>query len=315
MSGKFIISLDFELHWGGAEKWDLQKMSQYFLDTRESIPEVLKVFEENNIRATWATVGFLFAKDKEQLLSFCPKNKPTYSKQDLSYYNYFNQVGENEDEDPFHYGYSLIKKIIATKGQELATHTFAHYYCNEQGQNLEQFEEDLKAAQGIANENFNIKLKSLVFPRNQYNNSYLEAAKRQGIEVVRSNPNIWFWNKNYGKLTPLFRAIDTLFSISSTLAFDSSQLKKDGIIELPASRFFRPYKNKERLVQQIKLNRIKNEMTNAARNSKNYHLWWHPHNFGENIFENMEQLREIINHFKLLKDKYNFQSCSMKDFI
>lgn len=316
MKGKFIISLDFELHWGGAEKWDLQKMPHYFLDTRESIPEVLRLFKDNNVRATWATVGFLFAKNKEQLLSFCPKDKPTYLNQNLSYYNYFNQVGKNEDEDPFHFGYSLIKKIIATEGQELGTHTFAHYYCNEVGQNSEQFEADLKAAQAISKENFGVQLKSLVFPRNQYNIDYLKAAQNQGIRVIRSNPDVWFWQDTKGKLMPVFRAIDTLTSISKPLSFDGNCLKKEGkIIELPASRFFRPYKDKEKVIQNQKLKRIKNEMTFAAKNNLDYHLWWHPHNFGENVPENIKQLKEIIRHYRSLNEKYDFQSATMGDFI
>jgi len=313
--GKFIISLDFELHWGGAEKWNLNEMQSYFLNTRKSIPEVLRLFKENNIRATWATVGFLFAKNKKQLLEFCPDNKPTYLNQKLSYYNYFDEVGENEEEDPFHFGYSLIKQILETKGQELATHTFAHYYCNENGQNLEQFQADLKAVQAIAKENFNVKLESLVFPRNQYNSRYLETAKQEGIKIIRSNPNVWFWNKSYGKLTPIFRALDTLWSISSSLSFKKSTIKRNDVIELPASRFFRPYKNNEKTIQKLKMNRIKNEMTFAAKKGENYHLWWHPHNFGENVSENIKQLKDIIAHYRYLNEKYAFQSSTMGDYI
>lgn len=314
-NGNFIISLDFELHWGGAEKWELSKMQSYFLETRKSIPEVLRLFEEHNIRATWATVGFLFAKDKKQLLEFLPKDSPSYNNQKLSYYNYFDQVGKNEEEDPFHFGYSLIKKIIATKGQELATHTFAHYYCNESGQTPKQFGEDLRAAQAIAQENFNIQLQSLVFPRNQYNESYLEIAKQQGIAIVRSNPNVWFWEKNYGKLTPLFRATDTLISISSSLTFDNESIRKNEVVELPASRFFRPYNNSEKVVQSLKMKRIKNEMYYAAKNRLNYHIWWHPHNFGGNVAKNIKQLKEIISYYSYLNKKYGFQSASMIDFI
>ncbi len=316
MKGKFVISLDFELHWGGAEKWDLNEKKTYFLDTRKIIPEVLNLFEQNSIRATWATVGFLFAKDKEQLMKFSPIKKPTYRNEKLSYYIYFDKVGKDEKEDPFHYGASLIEKIIKTQGQELSTHTFSHYYCNENGQTPEQFEADLQAAQGIALENYNIKLQSLVFPRNQYNNSYLEIVKRQGIKVVRSNPNVWFWQKSYGKLTPLFRAIDTLFPFSSALSFDAKDLKiQNDVLELPASRFLRPYKDKEKSFQHIKIKRIKSEMTFAAKNNQIYHLWWHPHNFGEDILNNFNQLREIIAHYNNLKEKYNFKSATMSDFI
>lgn len=313
--GTFVISLDFELHWGGAEKWDLQKMSQYFLDTRASIPEVLQLFTDNNISATWATVGFLFAKNKKQLLEFSPIEKPSYKNTSLSYYNYFEKIGDSEDDDPFHYAFSLIKKIIETPGQELATHTFAHYYCMEEGQNIQQFSADLMAAQKIAQNNFGIKPTSLVFPRNQYNKEYLSAAQMNGIKVIRSNPNVWFWKNSKRMMVPLFRALDTLTPISKTLAFDEEKLiKKSDIVELPASRFFRPYTENERFIQTIKLNRILTEMTYAARNNLCYHLWWHPHNFGNNVQENLKQLALIIKHYRELNEKFGFVSVSMDNF-
>ncbi len=312
-NGKFIISLDFELHWGGVEIWEVEKKKKYFSDTVQIIPKLLKLFEEHSIKASWATVGFLFAKNKAQLVQFSPEQLPTYVRQDLSYYKIIEGIGENETEDSFHYAPSLIKLILKTSGQELASHTFAHYYCNELGQTLEQFDADLKAAQAIARENFNITLKSLVFPRNQFNENYVDIARQNGFKVVRSNPNVWFWNSNYGKLTSLFRALDTLIPISRTLSFKKVILN-EGVLQLPASRFFRPYSSSEGLIQKLKLKRIKNEMTYAAKNKLNYHLWWHPHNFGNDPEKNLGQLLEIVKHFKSLEEKYNFTSANMIDF-
>ncbi|MGB6084293.1 polysaccharide deacetylase family protein [Moheibacter sp.] len=315
MAGKFVISLDFELHWGGAEVWDLITMKNYFLNARSSIPSILNLFKENNVRATWATVGFLFAKDKKQLLQFSPELKPSYRNSKLSYYNYFHIVGENEKNDPFHYGGSLIEKIISTNGQELGTHTFSHYYCNEEGQSVKEFEADLLAAQSISKENFGVNLKSLVFPRNQYNNLYLDVVRRLDIAVVRSNPDVWFWKKSYGKVTSLLRAIDTLYPISNSLTFNEAKIVKEEVVELPASRFFRPYSIREKLIQHLKIERIKSEMLYAAQSNRCYHLWWHPHNFGVYPQENISQLKEIIIFYNHLNKKYGFQSKNMSDYI
>lgn len=317
-TGKFIISLDFELHWGVAELWDVNLKKDYFDATRKSIPMVLALFEQYHIHATWATVGFLFAKNKEQLLAFCPRERPTYKNKILSYYNLIekNQIGDDENEDPYHYAPSLIAKILKTPNQELATHTFAHYYCNEAGQTIEQFEADIKAAQNIAMENFGVALKSLVFPRNQFNRDYLAIAKRNGIEVFRSNPNVWFWQNNFGRLTPVFRAMDTLFPISRSLAFKSAEVKVcDGIVELPASRFLRPFVPREKSIRQRKLKRILDEMTDAAASNSMYHLWWHPHNFGDAVQENLEDLEIILLHYSALHLKYGFESRSMGTFL
>jgi len=309
MSGKFIISLDFELHWGGAEKWNLKEKENYFLGGRKAVVETLRLFQTNEIRATWATVGFLFAKNKDQLLNFSPLEKPSYKNEMISSYHYFDQVGNDENDDPFHFAPTLIEEILATPGQELASHTFSHYYCLEEGQNIYQFKEDLEAAQALAKENFNAQLKTLVFPRNQYNKDYLKVVKNIGIQTVRSNPDTWFWKNDYGKLTPLIRAADTLFPVSKNLSFHLN--KNSDILEIPASRFFRPYQQKEKSIQFLKLKRIKNEMTYAARNNKVYHLWWHPHNFGNDLEKNLKQLEEIIKHYQNLKLNFNFESLNM----
>lgn len=312
--GKFIISLDFELHWGASEKWSLNSKKEYFDTTRKSIPIVLELFKKYEIHATWATVGFLFAKDKEQLLKYCPVELPTYKNQKLSSYNILkNEVlGFSEFDDPYHYAPSLIDLIVKTPFQELASHTFSHYYCNEKGQNENQFVSDLKAAQLISQENFNIKLKSLVLPRNQFNSKYIELAKEQGIKVIRSNPNVWFWNRQLF-FNPLARAIDTIYPISSDL-FYSLPLNKhvtNQLLLLPSSRFFRPFTTSELLIQGMKIRRIKNEMTKAAKEHKIYHLWWHPHNFGNSLDKNIQQLESLLTHYLSLKEKFNFQSANM----
>ncbi|WP_163444495.1 polysaccharide deacetylase family protein [Flavobacterium columnare] len=311
-SGKFVISLDFELHWGAAERWDLKLKKEYFDTTRRSIPFVLSLFEKYNIHATWATVGFLFAKNKQQLLDFCPKERPTYKNNELSYYKIIDsdEVGNDENEDPYHFAPSLIELILKTPNQEIGTHTFAHYYCNESGQTKNQFNADLKAVQAIAKENFGIELKSLVFPRNQFNFEYIEVAKKNGIKVVRSNPDVWFW-KSKSKLARLARAFDTLMPISRTLTFKLKKSYGDEVLMLPASRFFRPFTRKEKNIQVMKMNRIKKEMTFAAKNKCVYHLWWHPHNLGESLDENLFYLEMILKHYRGLNEKYGFSSASM----
>lgn len=310
--GNFIISLDFELHWGGAEKWDLSKKKSYFDTTRKSIPAVLALFTKYEIHATWATVGFLFANSREQLSEFIPSEIPTYNNDSLSYYSLIsNAVGKNEQEDPYHFAPSLIKSILDAPHQELGTHTFSHYYCNEPGQTKTQFNADLQSAQRLAKLNFNVELKSLVFPRNQFNTEYIDIASRNGIKVVRSNPNVWFWRSS-SRLVPLARAVDTLMPISNSLTF---KIREESYVEnvllLPASRFLRPYRNNEKFIQKLKLSRIKIEMSAAARGGDNYHLWWHPHNFGYCVEENLCFLEEILQHYSYLNRNFGFDSKSM----
>ena len=46
-------------------------------------------------------------------------------------------------------------------------------------------------------------------------------------------------------------------------------------MNLPASFFIRPYSKKLFLFNNLKLRRIKNSMTHAAKNREMIHLWWH----------------------------------------
>ena len=53
-------------------------------------------------------------------------------------------------------------------------------------------------------------------------------------------------------------------------------------------------------------------MTHAAKHGLTYHLWWHPHNFGINIKENLAFLEKILVHYQKLSKKYVFRSVSMQ---
>ena len=68
-------------------------------------------------------------------------------------------MGNDEEDDPYHYGYTLLELIKNSK-HELGTHTFSHYYCLEEGQTAEQFKADIEAAIKIAAEK-GVTLKSL----------------------------------------------------------------------------------------------------------------------------------------------------------
>jgi hypothetical protein len=320
LAGIFTISLDFELHWGGFEKWPLDNYRNYFLNTRTAIPQMLDLFGRHEVHVTWATVGMLFTKSKAELTATAPRIKPTYKISTLSAYHYIQKgdIGENESVDPFHFAPSIIAKIVATPGQELGTHTFAHYYCNEEGQTVEQFRADIQSAQKAAMR-FNKKLTSLVFPRNQFNDAYLKVCFEEGITAVRSNPLDWFWNiqstQNESRWKRINRGLDAYFPIGkkNTYKLNSLDVRAGYPVCLPASRLLRPYRPKEFFLNTFKIGRIKSEMERAARNGEVYHLWWHPHNFGNFPAESLAGLQEILTHFTLCRERFGMESLNMAE--
>ena len=47
-------------------------------------------------------------------------------------------------------------------------------------------------------------------------------------------------------------------------------------------------------------------MTFAAKTGSNYHLWWHPHNFGKDLEANLKFLEKILQHYIIFSIFLNF---------
>ncbi|PSL01423.1 polysaccharide deacetylase family protein [Cecembia rubra] len=307
-----IISLDFELHWGRFDKKDLEQNLLYYRRTRESIPEVLELFHQYEIHATWATVGSLMAESEEEWKTFWPELKPTYEENRFSAYVWRQNQSKIWEEALF--APDLVKRIIDCPGQELGSHTFSHYYTCEKGQQKEEFRADLIAAKKIAWEKFERKLYSLVFPRNQMDLESVNIVKEEGFRAIRTNPSDWYWKKpeDENLVKRIFRTGDTLYPLGSKTTFNKPLRKQGEILEIPASRLLRPFKESS-LFNQRRIRRIKGEMDYAARNGEVYHLWWHPHNFGNFPKENLLCLKELLDHFKYLRNEFGMTSISMSE--
>lgn len=313
-NGKFVISLDFEMYWGVRDVVKLQDYKEHLLGVQKAIPKLLETFSQYKVNATFAAVGFLFFSTRQELIDNLPKKIPHYTNADLSpYIKNFKEVGENEAEDPYHFGKSLVQKI-KDAGQEIGSHTFSHYYCLEKGQTREDFIADIMAAKKVAQNN-NIQLSSLVFPRNQYNEEYLGICKELGFTSFRGNEKSkLFSSKSQGNTTFLrrpFRLLDSYINLSGHNCYTVKEMQKSDPYNIPSSRFLRPYSQRLKSLEKLRLKRITDSMTYAAKQGLTYHLWWHPHNFGINLQENFDFLSRVLLHFQKLNTEYNFESRSM----
>ena len=312
--GNFVISLDFEIYWGVRDVQTLDQYRNHLLGVRTVIPGLLHLFNKYQINATFATVGFLFFNDKEELMAGLPDKKPTYTDRHLSpYEGHFDEVGKDETDDLFHFAPSLIK-MIKQSAQEIGCQTFSHYYCLESGQTIEDFREDLRAAKRIA-EKRGVALKSFVFPRNQYNEAYLKVCKEEGITSYRGNEVSWLYKAKDQDSETFFRRgmrlMDAYFNLSGHHCYKMLYTNDNEPCNIPASRFLRPYSRRLSFLESLRLKRITSSMTHAAKNGLTYHLWWHPHNFGINLSENLSFLEKILHHYQKLAEKYSFHSVSM----
>lgn len=313
-SGIFVISLDFELYWGVRDKRTIEEYQQNLAGTSPAILALLKLFDECEIHATWATVGFLFFESREELINGLPASKPQYLNDKFSPYHCLHGLGGNETEAPFHYAPSMIKMIASFPHQEIGTHTFSHYYCLEKGQDLNTFRDDLDAAMRVARKR-NLHLESLVFPKNQFNSEYIAVCKEMGVTAYRGNgsPPIYSaqCNEKQSFCRKGLRLLDSYFDISGHNSHDLDEINGHSPFNIPASRFLRPYSRRLKILEPLRLRRIQSELTYAAREKLVYHLWWHPHNFGVNLAENMSFLRKILEHYANLREVYGMKSLNM----
>lgn len=312
MESKLVISLDFELFWGMQDCSTLDDYQNNVLGGRKAIPTLLKLFEKYNIHATWATVGFMFADNYEELQNYFPNDdlKPHYVNKDLSTYRCFSSIGKNEEEAPCFYASSLIKLISKTNGQEIGCHTFSHYYCREMGQTIEEFDTDINAAINLAKEK-GYELKSIVLPRNQCEDEYIDVLKKYGFISYRDEENDWIHHLKNKKLLRILRLLDVYFPLTGQGGYNPTL--KNGIVKLQGSRMYKPYFKVLSFMENVKIRRIKKQMLHAAKNGLVFHLWWHPHNIGVKTDFHLKQLEEILMYYKQLNEKYGMESLNMRE--
>ncbi len=303
----FIISIDLELMWGGF--FLKKKYHKNIINEKKVVNKLLQLFHKDKISATWACVGFLFYKNLDQLKKECKNLNIDYKNQKLSNYNFLKNI------DQIDKNYLLAPEIIddinSTPYQEIASHTFSHFYTLEKGQFLGDFENDIQKMNNIA-KNYNVNLQTIIFPRNQVNKKYFKSLLKAKIKIYRGkleNFIIKFFKFiRLSKINKYLYYLDSHINIMGSRTFN---IKKSNIlINIPESFFIYPNNNNS-ILTKLRIKRIKNSMTKAAIKNKCIHLWFHPHNFSKNIDMNLFFFEQIINHYKYLNKKYNMKSVNM----
>ncbi len=315
-TGRFVISLDFELYWGMTDKVTLKEYGENILGVRKVIPRMLALFQKYDIAATWGIVGMLTFESKEELLKALPAKQPQYENPSLSNYTHLSERSV-EEHDQYYFGASLVREIQTYPRQEIASHTFSHYYCREAGQNAETFRADCEAQQN-ALARLGVTATSLILPRNQWREEYLPTCREFGITAFRGNQRGFAYapRNEKSQTSPFIRALrllDHYLPLFGAHTHTSEEMQKTRPYNIPASIFFRPYTARLRFLEPLRLWRIKSAMTVAAKEGKLFHLWWHPHNFGKNIEQNLQNLEEVLKHYTLLQKRYGMESRSMQE--
>jgi len=314
--GTLVISLDFELMWG---MHDVATKDGYGVTNIRHVPEVidrlLDLFKKYDVHATFATVGMIMYDGKDELLKDLQNIHPSYANSICSPYG--KVISDiKPSEEPLFFQKAVVDKLKNTPGMEVATHTYCHYYCWEKGQTINEFDADIKKAVEVAQRN-GIELKSIVLPRNQVSEEHLKVCAKYGITSYRGNA-LKYFNETKSSLESIknriCRLLDAYINIGGMPTIPYSEIDtKQSPMNIRASRMLRPFTPKLAFLDGIRLQHIKREMVYAAKNGEIYHLWWHPHNFGANMEQNLAFLEKVLQCYKECHDNYGMQSYTMND--
>jgi len=159
-----------------------------------------------------------------------------------------------------------------------------------------------------------LRISSIAFPRNQMSGAHLRVCRELGLTAYRGNERAWFHRarRDAEQTAPVraFRLAESYLPISG--AHDQMPILVDGLIDVP----FEPLSAAGTWGQErLRLQRITSAMEQAARRGRIFHLWWHPHNFGVDLDLNLAFLTAILDHFRLLQDRYGMRAKTMAAIV
>jgi len=180
------ISGDFEMSWAWRGRGH-ETAKRRGITERRNVPVILKLLEEYSIPITWATVGHLFLESCTRSTSgLAHAGMPRPRANDgWSGDWYMHDPCSNAQKDPLWYAPDLIQKIIESRiRHEVGTHSFSHINFSAHCSTTELVHRELESCID-AMRPFGIRPRSLVFPRNIAEYSYLPLLASAGIVAVR----------------------------------------------------------------------------------------------------------------------------------
>jgi len=90
-------------------------------------------------------------------------------------------------------------------------------------------------------------------------------------------------------------------------------VEEDGLVDVPSSRFLRPWEPRLAALEPLRLHRILTAMQQAAMRGEVFHLWFHPHNFGINQDRNFAALERIAVEAGRLREAHGWPSLTMAE--
>jgi hypothetical protein len=287
---RLFITVDYELFWGVHDSLGWEKYKENILGASSALLKIVEITNKYNVKLSIACVGMLM-EDKE--IDF----------------NLF----ENQNLIP--------KKALCAKNEiialakydncEIGSHTFSHSMLDEKSE-IDIIDDIRKTNDLLRN-----SCRFHVFPRNKFSKNAYNTYKDSRNMIMRSIDNNWIdkklknSNNNLFKKTLRFlRFIDSFINLSGhnpSIPDERYTSNKDLWF---SSKYYRC--SESRILNFLRNRRIYNSILSAIKKNKDYHFWFHPHNFGSKTeihlksFENL--LKMLVVHVENNQIKSTFFS-------
>lgn len=310
-TGVLVISLDYELMWGAI--FNKKVESGYRFRTpyvSRIVPKLLELFEEYGIHATWAIVGAIACRNKQDATLIAPRDIiDPYSP--VSLVDFIKSIKDEDKE--LYFNADSIQQIVNTPNQEIGTHTFSHFYYYEHENSNVKLNEEIEASKyAIESLLGDYTVNTLVMPKNQVEEGILDVMKECDIHVYRGKQ----LSRRFNKRNRLFSAIsfiDSYIPIRGKSCYPWEKIKDNQFYNVRASSFWRTYDRRLALLESLKIHRIKGQMKYAAKHGEIFHLWFHPHNLSKDYERNLRVLEDLLLYYKKMNDRFGMKTLNMRE--
>lgn len=292
-TGAFVVSMDTELAWGTFDTGPLE--ASRYDGCRRVIRELLNLFDQYRIPATWAIVTHLLTDCREADTGH-PTLRKSPRERDTEWYNSL-PCRRNVDETLW-YEPGLIDWLQDTYvSHDVGSHTHTHFPLDRATQDSARWE--IERSLSVI-ESCGLNPVSFVYPRNRID--HVDILHDAGFEVYRGVDNRPYetW-----QLPELLRgaarfgeeaAQRTPPTVVPTL--------KEGLVEIPGSQVFRPYHGGwQYTLRHSQKYRALAGLNRASRTGEIFHLWFHPFNCVRDPEPLLNEFETVLSHAAALREQ------------
>lgn len=301
--GVFLLDIEVELAWGMIdEKMNKRKVRNASKKVRIHLEDVIHLLERYEVPVTWGILGHVIL-DRCDCRSGVPHPempRPSYTWMKRDWYEH--DPCKELSEEPAFYGRDITDKIVHYMSQikiphDIACHSFSHQLFGDPGCSREVAEAEVKRCIELIEENYHIKPKVFIFPRDYP--GHLDVLQKNGIIAFRGRiPHAITYSESGGGVSNSLRKYACLANHWTSFYLATpppvvTPMQEHGLINIPASM---SYNKKPFIPLRLITSKAKKGIEKAIEKREIFHLYTHLMNFGEvsNVKKFFEGFEEIL---------------------